>query len=106
MLSFEEEKYIPSILVADDNMLELNMLESQLKNVIGPDDKKQICTVGTDGLMLLSLYKQRLDEAIKTKWRVRPYLVVIADYHMSGKTGLQAAEEIQMLYFDAIRNNS
>lgn len=37
---------------------------------------------------------------------MRPYLVVIADQHMSGKTGLQAAEEIQMIYFDAIRNNS
>ena len=88
LLSVEQDNFLPNILIADDNMLELNNLESVLKNVIGPDGRTQIVNTVTDGIQLEEMYCQRLELSLKTNWEIRPYQIIIADLHMPGLSGL------------------
>lgn len=100
ILQIENDNYLPGVLIADDDLLNLQDLERILKKVIGPDDKYQVVTSATDGNLLVQMYQKRLDMAIESNWAIKPYSVIITDLHMPGLSGLQAIEMIQKAFFN------
>jgi CheY-like chemotaxis protein len=55
---------------------------------MGPDGRKQVVDTASDGNLLLKMYKERLEIAVKSNWVVKPYKIVITDLHMPGLSGL------------------
>ena len=81
----DDVSYYPSVLIADDDMVQLNGLEGQVRYVKGPDGKDQVCDKAHSGYLLIEKYRDRLDLSLTSD--VRPFLVVITDLHMPGMTG-------------------
>ena len=84
-----DKTYLPNLLIADDNILCLNDLENQLKNVLGPDGNYQSAKTAFDGKQLLEMYHERLDLAVKSNWAIKPFNIIITDLHMPGIHVLQ-----------------
>ena len=51
-----EEKFLPQILIADDDMVQLRSLKDQVKYVTGPDGNNQPCDMAIDGDNLIKYY--------------------------------------------------
>ena len=81
----EMANYYSSVLIADDDMVQLNGLKGQVKYVKGPDGNDQICECAHSGNQLIDLYKKRLAMSLTSD--VNPFKVIITDLHMPGMNG-------------------
>jgi CheY-like chemotaxis protein len=102
----DPKQYLPNVLVADDNPVELKTLIEQVKYIKGPDMKYQSCDFAEDGNGLIDMYNKRLKLAMESNWKIRPYTVIISDLHMPGCNGFEAVNKICQSFESALDNAS
>jgi CheY-like chemotaxis protein len=82
-------------LAADDDARQTQELVSNIRKLVGPDNKQQICDVAYNGQQLVEIYTRRLRLAESSGWTIYPYQFVVADVHMPMNSGIQSAFKIK-----------
>ena len=86
-----------SILIVDDNAMNLIALQSQLKSMTAIQSQVQMIDQAHNGEEAVKMYKDRMDLCIESNWLFKPYRVIIMDYNMPFMDGSEAVKKIRQI---------